>query len=115
MQFLGSLKPDERKLFHDRLRTVDRRLAPALSKLTWQRPKAALDSYFNEAMWCANDSASCCTQQTCDHHAHASALSMPALDSYFVRWSQVMQDDASLVAEAHSCGESIRQSGQHVG
>ena len=51
-QFLGGLKTDERRLFHDRLRTVDRRLAPALSKLTWQRPRPAVDAFFNEAMWC---------------------------------------------------------------
>lgn len=52
VKFHLSLKQDDRRLFHDRLRTVDRRISPALSKLTWQRPRAAQDAYFNEAMWC---------------------------------------------------------------
>ena len=64
MQFHTSLKQDDRRLFHDRLRTVDRRISPALSKLTWQRPRAAQDAYFNEAMWCAG-SQQCPMCMTC--------------------------------------------------
>ena len=56
MQFLGALQRDERRLFQDRLRQVDRHVMPGLSKMTWNRPKAVLDQYFNDALWCAPDS-----------------------------------------------------------
>ena len=52
MQFLGALQRDERRLFQDRLRQVDRHVMPGLSKMTWNRPKAVLDQYFNDALWC---------------------------------------------------------------
>ena len=52
MQFLGTLQRDERRLFQDRLRQVDRHVMPGLSKMTWNRPKAVLDQYFNDALWC---------------------------------------------------------------
>lgn len=51
VQFMGALQRDERRLFHDRLRQVDRHVMTGLSKMTWNRPKAVLDQYFNDALW----------------------------------------------------------------
>ena len=51
-QALGSLSRDERRLFHDRMRQVDRRVMPGINKLVWTRPKPALDAYTREALWC---------------------------------------------------------------
>lgn len=50
-QALGSLTREERRLFHDRMRQVDRRVMPGINKLTWMRPKPALDAYCREALW----------------------------------------------------------------
>ena len=51
MQALGTLSRDERRLFRERIRQVDRRVMPGVSKLVWSRPKTALESYVREALW----------------------------------------------------------------
>ncbi|KAK9814943.1 hypothetical protein WJX73_002724 [Symbiochloris irregularis] len=48
---LGSLSREERRLFRERIRLVDRRVMPGISKLLWSRPKAPLDTYCREALW----------------------------------------------------------------
>lgn len=52
MQLLGGLEKEERRLFHDRMRHLDRSIAPGTHKLTWATPKQALDFYFREAGQC---------------------------------------------------------------
>ncbi|KAK9846646.1 hypothetical protein WJX81_008333 [Elliptochloris bilobata] len=48
-QLLGGLEKDARRLFHDRIRQLDRSILPATHTLTWASPKHALDFYFREA------------------------------------------------------------------
>ncbi|CAG9464381.1 unnamed protein product [Pedinophyceae sp. YPF-701] len=48
-QIIGALDRAERRLFADRIRYLDRRVAPGLLRLTWTSPKAQLDYYVKEA------------------------------------------------------------------
>lgn len=52
MQLMGGLDKEERRLFHDRIRQLDRSILPATHTLTWASPKHALDFYFREANLC---------------------------------------------------------------
>ncbi|WIA33430.1 hypothetical protein OEZ86_006562 [Tetradesmus obliquus] len=46
---LTALDPEERKLFSDRIRALDRRIMPGVSKLNWLADKHALEFYHKEA------------------------------------------------------------------
>lgn len=46
---LTALDPEERKLFCDRIRALDRRIMPGVSKLNWLADKHALEFYYKEA------------------------------------------------------------------
>jgi dynein heavy chain len=46
---LTVLDPEERKLFSDRIRALDRRIMPGVSKLNWLADKHALEFYHKEA------------------------------------------------------------------
>ena len=59
MQLLSGLDKEERRLFHDRIRQLDRSVLPATHTLTWASPKHALDFYFREANLCGPPSLSC--------------------------------------------------------
>lgn len=48
-QVLTALDKEERRLFHDRLRYLDKRITPGVSKLAWTSPKATLDFFYKEA------------------------------------------------------------------
>ncbi|KAK9823872.1 hypothetical protein WJX72_006072 [[Myrmecia] bisecta] len=48
-KILGALEREERRLFHDRLRYLDRRILPGVNKLVWTSPKHALDFFYKEA------------------------------------------------------------------
>jgi dynein heavy chain len=48
-QVLLALTPDERKLFMDRIRALDRRIIPGVTKLSWVCDKHSLDVYHKEA------------------------------------------------------------------
>lgn len=48
-QVLTALDKEERHLFHDRLRYLDKRITPGVSKLAWTSPKATLDFFYKEA------------------------------------------------------------------
>jgi dynein heavy chain len=43
------LDTEERKLFHDRIRALDRRIIPGVTKLNWLADKHSLDLYHKEA------------------------------------------------------------------
>lgn len=45
---MSGLDARERVLFHDRLRALDRRVTPGLSKLTWRSDRPTLEFYFRE-------------------------------------------------------------------
>jgi dynein heavy chain len=49
LQVLTALDPEERKLFSDRIRALDRRIMPGVSKLNWLADKHALEFYHKEA------------------------------------------------------------------
>lgn len=49
VQVLTALDKEERRLFHDRLRYLDKRITPGVSKLAWTSPKATLDFFYKEA------------------------------------------------------------------
>lgn len=49
LQILTALDKEERRLFHDRMRYLDRRILPGVNKLTWTSPKHALDFFYREA------------------------------------------------------------------
>jgi Dynein heavy chain, N-terminal region 1 len=52
----------ERKLFADRLRVIDRRVATGITKLAWNMDKAGLDFYQREARrFCRDGTASVAT------------------------------------------------------
>ncbi len=68
------LHRDERRLFHDRLRQLDRKVLAGMSKISWAAPKSTLDAYCTEALryvWltghvfyvsmCLPDTLECCT------------------------------------------------------
>ena len=72
------LHRDERRLFHDRLRQLDRKVLAGMSKISWAAPKSTLDAYCTEALrfvWltghvfdvsmCFSNTLSCCTSVTC--------------------------------------------------
>lgn len=44
-----ALDADERKLFADRIKTLDKRMSPGLSKLSWNSSKYNLDYFSREA------------------------------------------------------------------
>lgn len=48
-QILTALDKEERKLFHDRIRYLDRRIMPGVTKLQWTADKHALEFYYREA------------------------------------------------------------------
>lgn len=48
-QVLTALDKEERRLFHDRLRYLDKRITPGVTKLAWTSPKATLDFFYKEA------------------------------------------------------------------
>eukprot|EP00798_Chlamydomonas_sp_ICE-L_P021926 gene21926-28972_t len=48
-KILTVLDKEERRLFHDRIRHLDRRIMPGVSKLTWVHDKHDLEFYFKEA------------------------------------------------------------------
>ena len=58
-QVLSALDRGERRLFHDRVRHLDRRILPGVSKLSWAAPKPALDFFFHEAAKCDMHSDHC--------------------------------------------------------
>ena len=49
LQVLTALDKEERRLFHDRLRYLDKRITPGVTKLAWTSPKATLDFFYKEA------------------------------------------------------------------
>lgn len=65
LQLLGGLDKEERRLFHDRIRQLDRSVLPATHTLTWASPKHALDFYFREANLCGPPSCNCETAHCC--------------------------------------------------
>jgi dynein heavy chain len=48
-KILTTLDREERRLFHDRIRHLDRRIMPGVSKLNWVADKHALEFYHREA------------------------------------------------------------------
>ena len=58
LQVLTALDKEERRLFHDRLRYLDKRITPGVSKLAWTSPKATLDFFYKEA--CMYVPPACC-------------------------------------------------------
>jgi dynein heavy chain len=48
-KILTTLDREERRLFHDRIRHLDRRIMPGVSKLNWIADKHALEFYHREA------------------------------------------------------------------
>lgn len=48
-QVLTGLAAEERRLFADRIRALDRRIMPGVAKLSWTADKHALELYFREA------------------------------------------------------------------
>ncbi|GIM07381.1 hypothetical protein Vretimale_11536 [Volvox reticuliferus] len=48
-KILTALDKEERKLFHDRIRYLDRRIMPGVTKLQWTADKHALEFYYREA------------------------------------------------------------------
>lgn len=55
LQILNALDREERMLFHDRIRYLDRRILPGVTKLTWTSDKHALEFYSKEARKYCND------------------------------------------------------------
>jgi dynein heavy chain, axonemal len=55
-KILTALDREERRLFADRMRALDRRIMPGVSKLNWVADKHALDFYYKEARKCARSS-----------------------------------------------------------
>lgn len=49
LQVLTALDKEERRLFHDRLRYLDKRITPGVTKLAWTSPRATLDFFYKEA------------------------------------------------------------------
>ena len=49
MQVLNALDKEERRLFANRLRYLDRRIMPGVNKLMWTSPRHALDFFHKEA------------------------------------------------------------------
>ena len=54
-KILGALDKEERRLFHDRIRSLDRKIMPGVSKLTWVTDKVALDFYYKESQRACRD------------------------------------------------------------
>ena len=50
LQVLSALDNEERKLFHDRIQHLDRRIVPGINKLQWTSTKHHLDYYTKEAI-----------------------------------------------------------------
>lgn len=48
-KILLALDREERRLFHDRIRLMDRRIMPGVSKLTWTATSHQLDFFYREA------------------------------------------------------------------
>ena len=48
-KILLALDKEERRLFHDRMRHLDRRILPGVTKLNWVADKHALEFYHREA------------------------------------------------------------------
>lgn len=48
-QVIGGLQRHERRLFHDRLRQLDRKILAATTKIGWAAPKHTIDAYCDEA------------------------------------------------------------------
>lgn len=47
---INGLHRDERRLFHDRLRQLDRKVLAGVSKISWAASKSTLDAYCTEAL-----------------------------------------------------------------
>lgn len=59
VQVLTALDKEERRLFHDRLRYLDKRITPGVTKLAWTSPKATLDFFYKEACTYDNKELKC--------------------------------------------------------
>ena len=51
-QVLSGLQRSERRLFHDRLRQLDRKILAGVSKISWASPKSTIEAYCSEALRC---------------------------------------------------------------
>lgn len=69
MQVLTALDKEERRLFHDRLRYLDKRITPGVNKLAWTSPKATLDFFYKEACTYAHALACKICNQSLAHPA----------------------------------------------
>ncbi|CAL8461618.1 g1149 [Coccomyxa elongata] len=56
-QVIERLHRDERRLFHDRLRQLDRKVLAGVSKISWGATKSTLDAYCTEALRQCKDTA----------------------------------------------------------
>ena len=50
-QIIAALDKEERRLFRDKVRQLDRRILPGVNKLTWASSKHSLDHYYKECGW----------------------------------------------------------------
>lgn len=50
-QIIGALDKEERRLFRDKIRQLDRRILPGANKLIWASSKHSLDHYYKECGW----------------------------------------------------------------
>lgn len=48
-QVIKAIQKDSRRLFHDRLRQLDRKILAGVTKLGWTSPKHTVDTYCTEA------------------------------------------------------------------
>ena len=81
MQLLSGLDKEERRLFHDRIRQLDRSVLPATHTLTWASPKNALDFYFREASLCGPPAYKCESARCCSHSSRCPTCCTPLLSS----------------------------------
>ena len=70
VQVLTALDKEERRLFHDRLRYLDKRITPGVNKLAWISPKATLDFFYKEACTYAHALAFNLINQWLAHPCH---------------------------------------------
>ncbi|KAK9909936.1 hypothetical protein WJX75_009720 [Coccomyxa subellipsoidea] len=54
---LSGLQRSERRLFHDRLRQLDRKILAGVSKIGWAMPKSTIEAYCTEALRQCRDTA----------------------------------------------------------
>ncbi|BDA42104.1 Dynein heavy chain 2, axonemal [Coccomyxa sp. Obi] len=115
-QVIGGLHREERRLFHDRLRQLDRKVLAGVSKISWAASKSTLDAYCTEALRQCKDTAGTVAEWRAGQariSASCSAISETLLLA--TEGKRVYTESAFVLAQAEHMGQAQQTLEMHHG